>query len=232
MVKFLSALSIILLVFLAGSAFALSYTALLSIAHVAGIAQGVAWLWPLVLDAFMIAAGLAALRASLQSEPSLFARLLVFAFTSASVAFNTVEAGSTWLARAVFALPPLVVFLALELSLEQIAQAVRRNSSAGTLASVQDALQAAQIELADVQASVASLELREKALHQVVNERKITVPTLQQAMLDYWRDAPMASNAEVARAVGCKDYAVSRALGKLQEQGVVKKNGRGVEVLL
>jgi hypothetical protein len=231
MVKFLSIISVALLLFLGCAAFALSYNALQDIALSSGIEHNLSFLWPLVLDAFVICAGVAALRAGLQGERSILPRVLVFLFSALSVFFNITDAGSNNLARLVFSLPPITLLLALEILLEQIAQAVNRNSEADTLASVQDDLQAAQAELADVQASVASLELREKELHQVVNERKVTVPTLQQAMLDYWRDAPMASNAEVARAVGCKDYAVSRALGKLQEQGVVKKNGRGVEVL-
>lgn len=62
-------------------------------------------------------------------------------------------------------------------------------------------------------------------------ESSASLASLDIAMLEFWRDNPMARNADVARAVGCKDYAVSRALGRLQAQGVLRKNGKGVEVI-
>lgn len=53
----------------------------------------------------------------------------------------------------------------------------------------------------------------------------------RKAMLDYWREHPEASNAAVARAVGCANSTVGRALTEMAAQGALRKNGNGVEVL-
>lgn len=130
--KAISILSAILVLFLAAAAFVLSYDALLDLALANGIKPGLAWLWPLTLDAVMIAASLAVLRASLNNEGKLYQWSLVGAFTAASIAFNVVHAPATLLARAIFALPPLVVFLAFELLMKQTGEAVtKRQEVAG-----------------------------------------------------------------------------------------------------
>lgn len=123
--KTISWLTALLVVFLTGSAFVLSYNNLQALAEENAIIGWLSFLWPLTLDAFMIAAGLSALRGSLNRDT--FGRLwypwlLVGLFTVLSIAFNILHAPETLLAQSIAAMPPLVVFLALELFASQVAQ--------------------------------------------------------------------------------------------------------------
>ena len=105
------------MLFLAGAAFVLSYDTLRDLALGNGVKPGL--LWPLMLDAFMIAASLAVLRANLYAERSWYPWVLVGAFTLAPITFNVVHAVDALLPQAIAALPPAVVFLAFELLMNQ-----------------------------------------------------------------------------------------------------------------
>jgi hypothetical protein len=63
------------------------------------------------------------------------------------------------------------------------------------------------------------------------NKPSVELTKERKAMLEAWRADPLASNTSVARLVGCAVSTVGRAMAELQAQGVVRKNGKGVEVL-
>jgi len=113
--------------FLAAAAFVLSYDVLRALALENGVNPRLAWLWPLTLDAFMLAASLAVLRGHLNGEGTWYAWALVFVFSAASVAFNVVHARNGFLSRAIFALPPAVVFLAFHLLMRMVERSVSRS---------------------------------------------------------------------------------------------------------
>ncbi len=154
----------VLVFFLAASAFVLSYDALHSLALANGITPGLAWLWPLTLDAVMIAASLTVLRNSSNGERAWYAWLLVGTFTLLSITFNTLHAPDTWLARAVFALPPAVVFLSFELLVSQVKSAIKRAGLTSTLDAMTHAVKAAQADLAELNRQADELSRQRETL--------------------------------------------------------------------
>src|SRR5574341_1511916 len=124
----ISWITALLVLFLAGAAFVLSYDTLRDLALGNGVKPGLAWLWPLMLDAFMIAASLAVLRANLYVERTWYPWLLVGVFTLTSITFNVVHAVDALLPQAIAALPPAVVFLSFELLMNQTKSTVNRQS--------------------------------------------------------------------------------------------------------
>lgn len=128
----LSVSTSVLTILLTFSAFALSYSVLYELALAHGFQPWLAWLWPLSLDAFVIIATIAVVRNSLRGETTNYPIFLVGAFTLLSIILNTVDVNNlTWLAEfdpwvtrtirgsiyvSVHALPPIVVFLSIELA--------------------------------------------------------------------------------------------------------------------
>lgn len=148
-----------LVLFLAAAAFVLSYDALHRLAIEAGQPVTLAWLWPLSLDAMMVAASLSVLRNAMAGESARYAWALVAAFSVASIAFNVIHAGESWLARAVFALPPAVVFLSVELLSAQLWSNHRRAGASATLREIERAIARAQGELAELQEQADALQV-------------------------------------------------------------------------
>jgi len=157
-------LSAALVLFLAAAAFVLSYDALHELAKDNGIKPGLAWLWPLTLDAVMIAASLAVLRASLNAEGKVYQWGLVGAFTVASIGFNVVHAPATLLARSIFALPPLVVFLGFELLMKQTGATVKRQGALASIADLESEAATATAQVDGLTASITDLASKRDAL--------------------------------------------------------------------
>jgi hypothetical protein len=162
--KVISFITAGLVLFLAGAAFVLSYEALRDLAEHNGIRADLAWLWPLMLDAVMIAASLSVLRANLYAERSWYPWGLVGVFTLASIAFNVVHANATLTARAVALLPPAVVFLAFELLMGQIKATVKRSGATLSLADLLQQAQEAGARVAGLGDEVATLTAKRDAL--------------------------------------------------------------------
>jgi hypothetical protein len=100
---------------LAVAGFAMSYDALHSLAVEQGVPVPLAWMWPLVVDGFIIVASLSVVRAVADGRHAAYPWLLVLAFSSISVAFNVVHAAPTLVARLVAAIPPAALVLSFEL---------------------------------------------------------------------------------------------------------------------
>jgi hypothetical protein len=147
----------VLVACLAAASFALSYDALYQTARANGVTPNLVWLWPLTLDAVMIAASLSVLRNSMNGEQARYPWALVALFTVASVAFNVLHAGSAWLARSVFALPPIVVFLSVELLSAQVWSNHKRVSAIADLQAIDAQVQRAKTQLAQLQAAQADV---------------------------------------------------------------------------
>jgi len=130
--------TVFIVLFLFGSAFILSYDALLKLAIDNGINKKLAFLWPLGLDAFMAAASLAVIWASLNQSQERWFRLLVGCAVAASIAGNVLHADKNIVSQAVAALPPIVAFL----SFEVLMTMVRHESTRAGLRSTLDQLRA------------------------------------------------------------------------------------------
>ena len=88
-------------VLLAGGGFAMSYGALHGLALAEGVDPALAWMWPLIVDGFIVVASLAVLHAVLERRSTLYPWCLVLGFSAISVAFNVLHAAPTPVARLV-----------------------------------------------------------------------------------------------------------------------------------
>ena len=105
----------------------MSYDALHSLAVEQGVPAPLAWLWPLVVDGFIVVASLSVVRAVADRRHAAYPWLLVLAFSSISVAFNVVHAAPTVVARFVAAIPPTALVLSFELLMRQLRQQLSTN---------------------------------------------------------------------------------------------------------
>ena len=125
--KFLSALSCLLVLGLAAGAFTLSYDALRHFASENGISPTLVWIWPLILDGAIVVFSISALRASLYLESYGYAMLLVIAATGTSIAFNAMHAPAGYAPKVMAGIPPLALFLCFELLVRQLRCEVERS---------------------------------------------------------------------------------------------------------
>jgi hypothetical protein len=220
----ISIVTAVLVLFLAGSAFVLSYDALHDLALDNQIKPSLAWLWPLTLDAFMVAASLAVLRASLNSEGKVYPWLLVGAFTLASIAFNVVHAPDTLLARAIFALPPAVVFLAFELLMSQTAATVRRQA---TITSVQAIIVQREAVAAEVGHLAARRDNLKAELAALKQQKRAAIPVTsdvtRERANEILAERPDISGAELGRMLDR-----SESLGRKLKRELIPVNGNEV----
>jgi hypothetical protein len=105
---------------LAMAGFAMSYGALHGLALEEGVPARLAWLWPLVVDGFIVVASLSVLHAVLERRSTIYPWVLVLGFSAVSVSFNVVHAAPTPVARLVAAVPPLALVLSFELLMRQV----------------------------------------------------------------------------------------------------------------
>jgi Protein of unknown function (DUF2637) len=105
---------------LAVGAFLLSYDALHQLARTSHVPPVLAWLWPLIVDGFILVASLAVLDAIHTGQRARYPWLLVLAFSALSVTFNVLHAPHDLVARLVSAIPPLALVLSFELLMRQI----------------------------------------------------------------------------------------------------------------
>ena len=134
--KTIGLLTSVLVLALAVAAFVLSYDALRGLAADNGVKAKLAWIWPFVIDGFLIVASLSVLRNGLLGERALYQWALVVLFTAASIAFNIAHAPENLLARVVGATPPIALALAFELLMGQLKSDVKRGQAVKSLAAL------------------------------------------------------------------------------------------------
>ena len=125
-IQTISILTFILVVLLAMASFALSYEALAELAAGSGaISKGQAWAFPLCVDGAIVVFSIAALRATITGERGSWPLGLVVVSTLASVALNIAHAPGGFTSCLVGAMPPLLLFLAFESLMRQVAHNLR-----------------------------------------------------------------------------------------------------------
>ncbi|BEP13314.1 hypothetical protein acdb102_16250 [Acidothermaceae bacterium B102] len=105
---------------LAIGAFLLSYDALHQLARTSHVPAPLAWLWPLIVDGFILVASLAVLDAVHTGQRARYPWMLVLASSTLSVTFNVLHAPHDLVAQLVAAIPPLALVLSFELLMRQI----------------------------------------------------------------------------------------------------------------
>jgi len=119
--RFISRLTITLVVLLASASFVLSFEALWHFAAATG-AVGVnhAWVFPLIVDGSIVVFSVSALRCSILGESTRWSISLVVLVTALSMVFNIAHAPRGFLPALVGAAPPLLLFLSFESLMRQI----------------------------------------------------------------------------------------------------------------
>jgi len=112
---------------LAVAGFVMSYDALHSLALTQGVPASLAWMWPLVVDGFIVIASLSVVRAVADSRHAAYPWSLVLTFSAISVTFNIVHAAPTAVARFVAAIPPTALVLSFELLMRQLRHQLKTN---------------------------------------------------------------------------------------------------------
>jgi hypothetical protein len=101
--------ALLLTIGIAAGAFTVSYAALWDLAKGSGVVDSaVAWIWPLLIDAFLIVAELAFVFMAMVHGNRLLPGVLMVVCGGLSVWFNLIHAPADWGARLVAGVPPLV----------------------------------------------------------------------------------------------------------------------------
>ena len=131
--QLISLVSALLVLFLAGSAFFLSFESLKDLAVQIGVAGEIAWLYPAIIDGAIIVFSLSVLRANLTRERTMYPWVLVSGFTLLSVVLNIIHAQKELLAQFLAAIPPVALFLSFELFLTQLKETAVRLEAKNSL---------------------------------------------------------------------------------------------------
>jgi hypothetical protein len=109
---------------LGGAAFVLSYDTLYRLALRIGFPRWLAWLWPLIIDGFIVYASDEALHRARTGKrwQAAYAWLLVLCATGGSAAFQVATAPPTLLSRIGHAVPPVALLLAFEIRRRRVAE--------------------------------------------------------------------------------------------------------------
>lgn len=100
---------------IAGCAFALSFFNLQAAALEAGISPWLSWLWPLTVDALLIAGSLMILRSNLRNESPWVGWSVLLSFTLVSTIFNVLHSPADVISQAAHAVPPVALCVSIEL---------------------------------------------------------------------------------------------------------------------
>lgn len=180
--KVISGVTGLLVLGLAVAAFALSFSALRSLAASNGIAPGSAWVFPLIVDGAMIVFSLSILRNSLYSESAAVAWGFVVVFMAASIIFNVLHAEATPqdpLRAVIAAVAPVALFLAFETLMRQIRSEVERRGSWQSLEKIMAKVDQAQAEL---DALLAKRQTQVEKLDTSLEKRRASLSKINQEL--------------------------------------------------
>ena len=158
----ISIASALLVLFLAGSAFFLSFESLRDLAVQIGIAQEIAWLYPAIIDGAIIVFSLSVLRSNLMQERTVYPWVLVSTFTLLSVVLNIIHAQKELLAQFLAAIPPVALFLSFELLLAQLKETAVRLEAQNSLNHL-----------------IREIQIKESELDKIVREHSETIEKME-----------------------------------------------------
>lgn len=246
--KYITPLAAALVLFIAGCGFLLSYDALYAYASDNGIAR-FAWMWPLVIDGFMVVISLSILAASHYQEPVRYLWVLAILATGVSIAFNVAHAPATFAGRAVATVAPVALFLAFEVFIGRIRKTVERNGMQDSYNKLVAEVNVWTGKLATVQESYTKQQELVKALREETKTVKADLTAAKKDLTDIraqieqtrntdtrakllavYKQDPHAKQKDVAEQVGVSRQWVSKLLTELQADGVIHVNGGGVVV--
>jgi hypothetical protein len=221
--RLLHAMTVLLVVGVAGLAFVVSFEAISAFAVATGaFPPTLGWCAPLLVDTFTAAATLVIWSRSLAGLGAGYARTLVAAATAVSLALNVAHAPDQLAARLVAALPPLALLAAVELVMSEARRALAQSgapqrvgaapmplaaASAAALAAPAGANTSRAAALA-APASIATSELRAGDTRTRVRDLLVR----EQA------GGPRLTGKQVAAAVGIKPRRAQELLRELRAE--------------
>jgi DNA-binding CsgD family transcriptional regulator len=173
----IATITAVLVLALATGAFVLSYDALRDLAGSNGVDPGLTWIFPLIVDGFIIVASLSVLRNGLLREGGKLAWALVVGFVTLSIVFNVIHAPSDLTARVIASVPPLALFLSFELLMGQVKSTVTRHQVTAALGELVGQVKAAGQKLDQVNQKV---QARQAVLDDLNGQIKATRAELRQ----------------------------------------------------
>ena len=147
---FISLFTALLVLFLAGSAFFLSFESLRDLAVQIGVAEEIAWLYPAIIDGAIIVFSLSVLQANLTRARTVYPWVLVSVFTLLSVVLNIIHARQELLAQFLAAIPPIALFLSFELLLAQLKETAVRLEAQNSLDEIVREIRKKESELDEI----------------------------------------------------------------------------------
>lgn len=204
-----------LVLIIVGASFALSYTALVELALDAGIPVFLAPLWPLCLDAFMAVASLVVLRRALEGQSTLLAWFVVGCITAMSTVFNVIHAPANLVSQAVYAIPPVVVFISFEMLMTLVRMDIGKNSI-----NLKKSYGLAALEL-------ESPFLEETKTPKIKTPPRESEPGSDKNLIKFYREHPGASYTDAAVAIGKSRQTARRWVDNLIETGFLVMDEKG-----
>lgn len=119
-------------------------------------------LWAAVVDGFIVVATLAVLRTSLQKEPTVYPWMLVGLTTVISVIFNVWHAAD-WLQGFMRGIPPIALFFAFHLLMQQVEGYVKRRTITLSLGELDGQLADKKRQLLDITRQIADKDAEAEA---------------------------------------------------------------------
>lgn len=205
-VAFLSWLSAIAVTLIALFSFAISYVAQRELAVAAGIHPWLTYVFPLVIDGFIIVASLSVLRNSLVGESSRYQWAMVGLFTVLSVAFNAAHAHNVLLQMTFFGLPitlvphvtmPVALFFGFEMLMRQVQNAIKRNGVIRSLADLRVQLDQVSTEVDTRQAQLQQLSQQAVQLEREIAEKAEKLTELEQDVTRLQKGQRTAKAAQI-----------------------------------
>jgi hypothetical protein len=231
--RLLRALTILLVVGVAGLAFVVSFEAISAFAVATGaFPPTLGWCAPLLVDTFTAAATLVIWSRSRAGLGAGYARTLVAAATGVSLALNVAHAPNRLAARLVAALPPLALLAAVELVMSEARRALVHPSApdrAG-VASLHAGIASTAVRAAPARATIQRATARTAPLSAApaavgAGDSRARVRAL---LAGEQAGVPRLTGTQVAAAVGIKPRRAQELLRELRAEAVTSRpSGQG-----
>ncbi len=126
--KIIAITTALLVLSIAIISFVLSYSSLRLYALEHGIAPGLSYLWPLLVDLSLVVFSLTVVNQYLQSESAKRQWLLVAIYTMATIAFNALHAPQNIQSVIVFCVAPISLFFSFEVLMSQLKTSISKSN--------------------------------------------------------------------------------------------------------
>lgn len=200
--KHITRLTAALVFSIALAGFSLSYNALFHYASDNGVTSILAWLWPLVIDGFMIVISLSILRASLYQEPTRYLWFLAILATVVSIGFNIAHAPATIAGRAVATVAPVAMFAAFEVFIGQVRRNRERAGMQESYKGLQGTVNDMQGQCKELQDEIENLKEKQDAHARAMQEQtdiEIEIQRQRRVIIQSTMDEINKANKELAR---------------------------------